>query len=221
MNVGVFSFCFQKIFPHLERTQVFLYLFIYLLFNYYLIIYLLHLLFIHLLFIYFVFIYLFIYLLLNVYYLTFSLDEIYVIHTHGQADFKAAGWTLAKDYVTLLIMACEDAQVLLNEIPGDTASSGYKVIFGADNNQKTTICRMPGCNDVKVSMPTPNILNCSMSMVFWIRWTSAALSVGRGPLGRSQIGEITGNMPALHSMSVATGGNVQGIFEVAKSNGKC
>ena len=76
------------------------------------------------------------------------------------------------------LKACETCHIAMLMRPGDN-TVGYQVSLGTDGNQRSKIRTVIGQNP-EVDIPTPDILDCSKYLDFWISWEAGNITVGNG-----------------------------------------
>ncbi|CAH1794507.1 unnamed protein product [Owenia fusiformis] len=130
------------------------------------------------------------------------------IYTPNDYDFKH-GWVTVTgyDYIEFTVKACNDAHILLSNIPGEIDELVIQVIIGGWKNTKSAIRtgRTVGTPIVKQTN-TPNILDCNEARSFWLSWKNGRIRVGQHGLYQDQFLQWSQprNNP-INSISVATG----------------
>ena len=90
------------------------------------------------------------------------------------------GWMMVRDKegIVVQVMACNDAHVVLMDIPGE-GTKAYQVIIGGWKNTRSVI-RDRFMGDIRVDVKTPGILSCNESRSFWLTWHNGNFRVGTG-----------------------------------------
>ena len=76
------------------------------------------------------------------------------------------------------LKACAACHIAMLMRPGDN-TVGYQVTLGTDGNQRSKIRTVIG-QEPEVDIETPDILDCSKYLDFWISWESGNITVGNG-----------------------------------------
>ena len=74
------------------------------------------------------------------------------------------------------LKGCGSSHIALLTRPGDT-SVGYQVTLGAESNTRCKVRTVIG-ETPEVDIPTPDILDCSAFLDFWISWEGGNITVG-------------------------------------------
>ena len=143
------------------------------------------------------------------------------MHTTGSGSFNTHRWSISKGYLLFELMACSDAQIILAAVPENYTGEAYRIDLGTENNQKTTITKLPEGSMTPVKSDTSDLLNCTVAKPFWVMWTQTSISVGFGPLGLNALATLQDNNMTcrFNEMAVSTTNMKSGYWDVKKSAG--
>ena len=90
-------------------------------------------------------------------------------------------WIASADLFFFTVQACEQAIVILSQVPGQLSSEGVIITLGAEKNTVTTMQQLGKQNRARAE--TPGILSCASPRAFWLQWRQNRLKLGHGSYG--------------------------------------
>ena len=133
----------------------------------------------------------------------------------SETDRKNWFYTVGK-FFQFELRACDNARIRLAQVPRSEGTSGYDVVLGA----VSTITKLKD-DTQKVSIDSPQLLNCKAMKKFWITW-SDGVKVGTGKFNTGLILHLIDASPvvitaiSLTTPTPSTGG---GEWLIKKDNG--
>ena len=121
------------------------------------------------------------------------------------------------------VKQCNEAYIVLSEIPGITLYNAYEIQLGINDNTESRIRHERGGIEL-VKEQTPQILNCNEYRTFWTSWPGGGtdqLEVGHGESPGTDIfmrTSIDGTF-MLNSVSISSGNKETGQWEFRNLGG--
>ena len=117
------------------------------------------------------------------------------------------------------VRACSDARILLAFYMKTVQVGTYEIVLGSQLNSWSTISKN---GTIAVQANTPMVLNCQLSVSFWVSWWSTFLEVGTGA-NFGENGLLAIQDPDLHkvrAVSLDTVSPVSGEWDLGSVEGQ-
>ncbi|KAI0235762.1 hypothetical protein LSAT2_013711 [Lamellibrachia satsuma] len=140
----------------------------------------------------------------------FSSKSVFVLSRHDDAS-PLVHIRPDRGSFVFRIVACSDAQLNLLRRPGDLQSVSYRVIIGANGNNRTGIYRVAdeGRNETLLKEAfTPDILDCDHPRDFWVLYTYGLVLFGKGQkvFHNTLLDVFDVEMEPVHELALSAGG---------------
>lgn len=81
------------------------------------------------------------------------------------------------NFIYFSVEACSNALISLAEVPFNLAAGSFEIELGVNSNAESVI----RVNNTEISrVPSPGILHCNESRIFWVDWRFGHLNIGTG-----------------------------------------